>query len=55
MIYIIEHSDKKFTGFLGGVDYHNGKGSTSDPVAARTAQAGCHPGPGRQTVFSSDL
>ena len=29
MIYIIEHTDPRFTGFFGGVDSHAGKGSTN--------------------------
>lgn len=42
MAYIIEHPDKNFTGFFGGVDYYNGIGSTSSILSARLAQEHGH-------------
>lgn len=42
VIYVIEHPDKTFKGFLAGVDYHNGKGSTSSIQDARVAQERGH-------------
>jgi hypothetical protein len=37
MIYVIEYPAEPITKFLGGVDYHNGKGSTSNIADAWTA------------------
>ncbi|OQB57137.1 MAG: hypothetical protein BWX98_01626 [Candidatus Aminicenantes bacterium ADurb.Bin147] len=41
-VVILRHPDPGYRGFLGGVDFYGGMGSTTDPEAVRKLQAmGC--------------
>ncbi|MBE3109994.1 MAG: hypothetical protein IMZ46_05680 [Acidobacteria bacterium] len=42
VVYIVLHQDPTYTGFLAGVDFYNGRGSTSSPEdVARLVELGC--------------
>jgi len=36
---ILRHPDPGYKGFLGGVDFYSGRGTTTDPEAVRKLQA----------------
>lgn len=42
-IYVLFHPQKDFTGFIGGVGFQDGRGSTSDEIDANSLvkKAGC--------------
>jgi len=55
-IYLIEHSVKDFTGYFGGVDFYQGRGSTSSEDDAQKLKGlgCCILEPGTMMIESQD-